>query len=108
MNQNELIELVSKEAGISKKEAKLAVEAIKDLIQKALKNGDKITILGFGIFSIVEKKARVGINPKMGKPIKVAAKKVAKFKPGKTFANLIVKETKKNEETDDTGPRFKP
>lgn len=89
MNKMELIEAVAKSAGISKVEAGRAMDAFTGTIQKALKKGDKITLVGFGTFATVKKAARVGRNPKTGKPIKIAAKKVAKFKAGKALADAV-------------------
>lgn len=89
MNKTELIAHVANQAGLSKAQAGHAVDAFTDSIQKALKKGDKITLVGFGTFSVVAKKAREGRNPKTGKTIKIAAKKVAKFKPGKSLAEVV-------------------
>jgi len=89
MNKMELIEAVAKSAGISKVEAGRAMDAFTGTIQKSLKKGDKITLVGFGTFATVKKAARVGRNPKTGKPIKIAAKKVAKFKAGKALADAV-------------------
>jgi DNA-binding protein HU-beta len=89
MNKTELIAQVANQAGLSKAHAGHAVDAFTGVIQKALKKGDKITLVGFGTFSVVDKKARTGRNPKTGKPIKIAAKKVAKFKPGKSLAETV-------------------
>jgi DNA-binding protein HU-beta len=89
MNKMELIDAVAKSASISKVEAGNALDAFISTIQKALKKGDKITLVGFGTFATVKKAARVGRNPKTGKPIKIAAKKVAKFKAGKALADAV-------------------
>lgn len=89
MNKLELIEAVAKVAGISKVDAGKAVDAFTGTIQKSLKKGDKVTLVGFGTFASVKKAARTGRNPKTGKPIKIAAKKVAKFKAGKALADAV-------------------
>lgn len=89
MNKLELIEAVAKVAGISKVDAGRAVDAFTGTIQKSLKKGDKVTLVGFGTFASVKKAARTGRNPKTGKPIKIAAKKVAKFKAGKALADAV-------------------
>ena len=79
--------------GMTKVAAKEAMNACLNTIQEQLNKGEKVTLIGFGTFSVVERKARTAKNPQTGKPIKVAAKKVAKFKAG---ANLIAqKKTKK-------------
>ncbi|MFB3851946.1 MAG: HU family DNA-binding protein [Acidobacteriota bacterium] len=89
MNKTELISAVASQAGLSKAQAGVAVDAFTDAITKALKKGDKVTLVGFGTFSVVHKKAREGRNPKTGKTIKIAAKKVAKFKAGKALADVV-------------------
>lgn len=89
MNKTELIAQVANQAGLSKARAGNALDAFTGVIRKALKKGDKITLVGFGTFSVVDKKARTGRNPKTGKPIKIAAKRVAKFKPGKSLAETV-------------------
>ena len=89
MNKAELIESIGKQAGISKAEAGCALDAFTTAIEKALKKGDKVTLVGFGTFSVGRRNARTGRNPKTGKPIKIAAKKVAKFKPGKGLADKV-------------------
>ncbi len=89
MNKMELIDAVAKGAGISKVEASKAVDTFTSAIQKSLKKGDKVTLVGFGTFGVVKKAARMGRNPKTGKPIKIAAKRVAKFKAGKQLADSV-------------------
>lgn len=89
MNKTELISAVANQAKISKAQAAEAVDAFTDSITKALKKGEKVTLVGFGTFSVVLKKAREGRNPKTGKTIKIAAKKVAKFKAGKALADVV-------------------
>jgi DNA-binding protein HU-beta len=89
MNKTELISAVASQAGLSKAQAGTAVDAFTDSITKALKKGEKVTLVGFGTFSVVHKKAREGRNPKTGKTIKIAAKKVAKFKAGKALADVV-------------------
>jgi DNA-binding protein HU-beta len=89
MNKAELIEAIAKQAGIGKGDAGNALDAFTTAIEKALKKGDKVTLVGFGTFSVGKRNARTGRNPKTGKPIKIAAKKVAKFKPGKGLADKV-------------------
>lgn len=89
MNKTELISAVASQAGLSKAQAGAAVDAFTDAITKALKKSEKVTLVGFGTFSVVHKKAREGRNPKTGKTIKIAAKKVAKFKAGKALADVV-------------------
>lgn len=89
MNKAELITAIANGSGISKAEAQKALDAFTGSVQKALKKGEKVTLVGFGTFSVGKRNARTGRNPKTGKPIKIAAKKVAKFKPGKGLAETI-------------------
>jgi DNA-binding protein HU-beta len=89
MNKAELINSIANGSGISKAEAQKALDAFTTAVQKSLKKGDKVTLVGFGTFSVGRRNARTGRNPKTGKPIKIAAKKVAKFKPGKGLADAI-------------------
>ena len=88
MNKAELIEEVAK-VTCSKKEAGLAVDATLAAIQKALKKGNTVTLIGFGTFRVSKRKARTGRNPQTGKVIKIAAKKVPVFKAGKGLKNAI-------------------
>ena len=89
MNKAELIEKLSASAGISKKDAGGALDAFTDAITKTLKKGDKLTLVGFGTFSVSKRAARTGRNPQTGATIKIKAKKVAKFKAGKGLSAKI-------------------
>lgn len=89
MNKGELIEAVAKDAGLSKAQAQAAVDAVVDNIAKALKKGQKVTLVGFGTFAVTKRGPREGRNPQTGKPIKIPAKKVAKFTPGKSLKESI-------------------
>ena len=86
MNKSELVAAVAAQAGLTKVQAQKAVEATVDAIAGALKNGDKVQLVGFGTFSVVEKAAREGVNPATGAKIQIPAKKVAKFKAGAGLA----------------------
>ena len=86
MNKSELVAAVAAEAGLTKAQAQKAVEATVDAIAGALKGGDKVQLVGFGTFSVVEKAAREGVNPATGAKIQIPAKKVAKFKAGAGLA----------------------
>ncbi len=88
MNKAELIEAVAKET-CTKAEAANAVNLVFDSIAKALKKGDSVTLVGFGTFLVRKRKARIGRNPQTGKEIKIAAKKVPAFKPGKELKNTV-------------------
>ena len=89
MNKTELIDTIAEEAGLSKADAKKALEAFLASIEKTLKKGDKISLVGFGSWSVSEKPAREGRNPKTGETIKIAAKKVVKFKAGAELSNAV-------------------
>ncbi|MDR3651437.1 MAG: HU family DNA-binding protein [Paludibacter sp.] len=82
MNKAELINAIAAEAGLSKVDAKKALDAVVKSVSDALVSGDKVSLVGFGTFSVAERAARPGINPATKQPIKIAAKKVAKFKAG--------------------------
>lgn len=86
MNKSELVAAVAAQAGLTKAQAQKAVEATVDAIAGALKGGDKVQLVGFGTFSVVEKAAREGVNPATGAKIQIPAKKVAKFKAGAGLA----------------------
>ncbi len=88
MNKAELIEVVAKET-CTKAEAAAAVNGVLDAIAKALKKGDTVTLVGFGTFTVKKRKARIGRNPQTGKEIKIAAKKVPAFKPGKELKDMV-------------------
>ena len=88
MNKTELIDKIAAGAGLTKVDAKKALEATVEAIKGALVAGDKVQLVGFGTFAISKKPAREGINPATKQKIKIAAKKVAKFKAGAEFAVL--------------------
>ena len=89
MTKAELIEKVSKDAKVTKVAAGKTIDAIIDGITKALKKGDRVSLVGFGSFSVSNRKARTGRNPQTGKPIKIAARKVAKFKAGSALRKAV-------------------
>jgi DNA-binding protein HU-beta len=82
MNKAELINAIAEEAGLSKVDAKKALEAVVKSVSDALVSGDKVSLIGFGTFSVTERAARPGINPATKQAITIEAKKVAKFKAG--------------------------
>ena len=89
MNKAELIDAISTEAGLSKADAKRALDCTIDVVSKSLKKGDRVALVGFGSFSISKRAARKGRNPQTGKEIKIAAKKVVKFKAGAELAEKV-------------------
>ena len=89
MNKTELVEKIATGAGLSKTDAKKALDATVAAIKEALVAGDKISLVGFGTFSVNERPAREGINPSNKQKITIAAKKVAKFKAGAELADAL-------------------
>jgi DNA-binding protein HU-beta len=89
MNKTDLINVVAAEAGLSKKQAEEAVNATLDAIANALKNGDKVQLIGFGTFEVKDVAAREGRNPKTGEAIKIAASKTPAFVAGKGLKDSI-------------------
>lgn len=89
MNKTDLIEVVSKEANLKKKDAEVAVNAVLAAFESALVSGDKIQLIGFGTFDVKEKPAREGRNPSTGEAITIPASKQVRFTAGKTLKNKI-------------------
>ena len=89
MNKTELIAAVAEKAGLSKKNAEVAVAAVIDSVVDSLKKGDKVSLLGFGTFEVRERAARTGKNPQTGAAIKIAACKVPAFKAGKALKDAV-------------------
>ena len=89
MNKTELIEKIAAGSGLSKDASKKALEATILALKDALKAGDKISLVGFGTFSVGERPAREGINPLTKEKIQIAAKKVIKFKAGADLADSL-------------------
>ena len=89
MNKADLIESMAADAKISKADAKRALDAFVDNTTKALKKGDRVALVGFGSFSVTKRAARKGRNPQTGKEIKIAAKKVVKFKAGADLSGKV-------------------
>lgn len=83
MNKTDLIDAVANDTGLSKADATKALESVVEQITRALKTGDKVTLVGFGTFAGTERAARKGRNPRTGEPIKIEASKGAKFTAGK-------------------------
>ncbi len=89
MNKGELVESMAEAASISKAAAERALTGLLDSITKALSKGGKVTLVGFGTFSVSKRSARQGRNPQTGAAIKIAARKVARFKPGSKLAEAV-------------------
>lgn len=93
MNKSELIDAMAEDAGITKSAAKKALESFIANVKKSLKEGDRVSLVGFGSWTVSRRSAREGRNPQTGMTIKISAKNVVKFKPGSELRG-----------TDDTGP----
>lgn len=89
MNKSDLIQAVASDANLSKAEASRAVDAVVDSITDALKSGDKVSLVGFGVFSVRERAARQGRNPRTGQPLKIASGKTPGFKAGKALKDAV-------------------
>jgi DNA-binding protein HU-beta len=89
MTKAELIGVMADGAGVTKATAAKALEACTGAIAKELKKSGKLGLVGFGTFSVVKRKAREGRNPQTGKTIKIAARKVVKFKAGKALSDKV-------------------
>ena len=89
MNKAQLIDAIAKEAKLTKVDSGRVLDATITAISKSLKKGENVTLIGFGTFAIAKRAARTGRNPQTGKPIKIAAKKVAKFKAGAALAKSV-------------------
>jgi len=89
MNKTELVEKIAANAGLSKVDSKKALDATVAAIKDALKAGDKVSLVGFGTFSVNERPAREGVNPATKQKITIAAKKIAKFKAGAELTEAL-------------------
>ncbi|GHS91871.1 transcriptional regulator [Alphaproteobacteria bacterium] len=89
MNKGELITSVSTKSGLSKVDSEKAIDAVFDSITDALKDGDEVRMVGFGTFVCVDKPASEGRNPRTGEKIKIKARRVPKFKPGKQLKESV-------------------
>jgi DNA-binding protein HU-beta len=89
MNKSELIDVIAEQAEISKAAAGRALDATVAAVKDALKAGDSVSLIGFGTFSVGERAARTGRNPRTGKTLKIKAAKVPKFRPGKGLKDAV-------------------
>ncbi|NTV14803.1 MAG: HU family DNA-binding protein [Desulfobulbaceae bacterium] len=89
MNKTDLIKAMAEAAEVSQAAAGKALQGVLDAVTGALKKGDKVTLVGFGTFSVTKRAARSGRNPQTGKAIKIPARKVVKFKAGSKLATKV-------------------
>lgn len=89
MNKAELIDAMAAKAGLTKADAKKALDAFIDTTSDALAKDDRVALVGFGSFSVSTRAARTGRNPQTGQELKIAAKKVVKFKPGNELSENV-------------------
>jgi len=89
LNKGDLVGKIAKDAGLTKSQAEAAFNSIVTGVTVSLKKGQKVTIVGFGTFSVAKRKARKGRNPQTGAPIKIAAHKVPKFAPGSELKKAV-------------------
>ncbi|MBQ9591826.1 MAG: HU family DNA-binding protein [Paludibacteraceae bacterium] len=89
MNKAELVDAIAAKAGLSKADSKKALDAFVATVKDVLKANDKLSLVGFGTFSVAERSARQGVNPSTGKKISIPAKKIAKFKAGAELADAV-------------------
>lgn len=89
MNKSELIDVVAGNAGVTKASAGQVVEAALDAISDALKSGDSVALVGFGTFTVRDRGARTGRNPRTGESIQIAASRVPAFKAGKALKDAV-------------------
>jgi DNA-binding protein HU-beta len=94
MTKAELVEAVAKSANLPKGQAEKAVGAFIDTVSGALKQGDRVTLVGFGSFEVASRQARTGRNPQTGKEINIAEAKVPKFRPGKALKDAVASKKK--------------
>ena len=91
MNKTELVVAMAEKTELSKKDAEKALKAFTDVVAEELAKGEKIQLVGFGTFEVVERTAREGRNPKTGESMKIAASKAPKFKAGKALKDVVNK-----------------
>ena len=91
MNKTELVAAIAEKTELTKKDAESALKAFTDVVAEELKKGEKIQLVGFGTFEVVDRPAREGRNPKTGETMKIAASKAPKFKAGKALKDVVNK-----------------
>lgn len=91
MNKANLIDVLAQDGGLTKVKAGEVVDLVFNTITKSLKKGESVTLVGFGTFAVSGRKGRTGRNPQTGETLKIKAKTVAKFKPGKALSETVAK-----------------
>jgi len=89
LSKADLVSKIAADAGVTKDQAGKALNSFLGAVEDALKNGEKLTLVGFGTFYVAERGARMGVNPATGEKIKIAASKAPKFKAGKALKDLV-------------------
>ena len=89
MNKTELVAAISEKSGLTKKDSEKALVAFVESVQDALKGGDKVQLVGFGTFEVKARAARIGINPRTGEAVEIAASKAPAFKAGKALKDAL-------------------
>ena len=98
MNKAELIAAVAEKTGLSKKDTEKALNVAFQTITASLEAGDKVQLVGFGVFDVKQREARIGRNPRTNETIQIAASRIPVFKPGKALKEAIVGSTEKNKD----------
>lgn len=94
MNKTDLVDVIAHEVGTTKRVAEAIVNVFMSTVVKEVARGEKVTLVGFGTFDSSHREARTGRNPKTNEPLEIAAKRVARFKAGKDFAETVDKKSK--------------
>ena len=89
MNKAELVDVVAREAGTTKKDAETVINSMMNAIVKSVAQGERVTLVGFGTFEARQRKARTGRNPKTNEPLQIPAKRVPGFRVGKEFSEAV-------------------
>lgn len=89
MNKEEMVGALSQKARLTRKDSETAIDAVFEIITDALSNGDKVQIVGFGVFEVKDRAPRVGRNPKSNVPVNIPARKMPVFKPGKPLKEAV-------------------
>ena len=89
MNKSDLIDSIAKESGLTKADATKALDGTMEAIKKALKDGETVSLVGFGTFAVKDRAARTGRNPKTGEPLQIKASRIPSFKAGKGLKDAV-------------------